>query len=124
MNNTKLVSASIIALTILLSFTFIAAGFAKLFSVEQVILPFERMNMPFMAMVVGLLEVSASIALFIPRLRFFAAVGLSMTMVGAILYHITLDPQQAALPGVVLLIMCASLTWIRRPLSAPQSGLK
>lgn len=123
--NITLKTAAIYGLTGLLAFTFVAAGFAKLASVEQVILPFERLNMPFMATITGLLEIAGAIGLFIPRLRFWAALGLSTTMLGAIGYHLTLDPEKAALPGLILLTLTSTLTWIRRsqPLaSTPEPG--
>lgn len=115
MSKRTLKNASIPALTGLLALTFVGAGAAKLVGVEQVILPFERMGLPIFAKITGLLEIAGAIALFLPRLRFLAALGLSTTMVGAVAYHLTLDPEKAALPGVILLILCGLLAWNHRP---------
>ncbi len=115
MSNLTFKSASLWGLTGLLALTFVGAGIAKFMGVEQTILPFERMGMPAMALAVGLLEIAGAIALFIPRLRFLAALGLSATMLGAVGYHLILDPEQAALPGIILLVLCSALAWFRRP---------
>jgi putative oxidoreductase len=116
---TKLNTISIATwgLTGLLALAFAGAGVAKIMGVEQTVLPFERLGVPSLAIVVGLLEIAGAIGLFIPRLRFLAALALSATMVGAIGYHLILDPEMAALPGVVLLVLCVSLVWLRRPLA-------
>ncbi len=105
-------------LTGLLACVFLAAGGAKLAGLEQVILPFERLGMPSLALLVGLCEIALAVALFIPRFQLAALLGLSATMLGAIGYHLTLDPDKAFLPGLVLLILCAVLTWFRRPQAA------
>ena len=105
-------------LTGLLALVFIAAGVSKLMGVEQTVLPFERMGMPSSSYLVGALEIAAAIGLFIPKLRFLAALGLGATMVGAFGYHLTLDPEQAVLPSLVLLTLCAVMAGIRRPQTA------
>ena len=108
-------SVSILGLTGLLALAFIAAGVSKLMGVEQTVLPFERMGMPLMAKIVGLLEIAGAVGLFIPQFRFLAALGLSATMVGAAGYHLTLDPEMAVIPALVLLVLTGALTWVRRP---------
>lgn len=82
--------------------------------VEQTILPFERMGVPVMAILVGCLEIIGAIMLFVPRLRFLSALGLSVTMVGAIGYHLVLDPDQAVMPAIILFLLCTILSWLRR----------
>ena len=101
-------------LTGLLGLVFVAAGGAKLVGVEQVLLPFVHMNMLAMAKVVGVLEIAGAIGLFVPKFRFLAALGLSGIMVGAIAYHLVLDPEKAALPGIILLMLCGILVWLNR----------
>ena len=115
MSNVTPKSAATWVLTILLAFVFVAAGGAKLAGVDQVLLPFERLGTPQMAKVVGFLEIAGAIGLFIPKLRLPALAGLAATMIGAIGYHLTLDPEKAALPGIVLLILCITLFFLRRP---------
>ena len=105
-------------LTGLLALVFIAAGVFKLMGVEQTVQPCERMGMPSASYLVGALEIAAAIGLFIPKLRFLAALGLGATMVGAFGYHLTLDPEQAVLPSLVLLTLCAVMAGIRRPQTA------
>ncbi|WP_371170040.1 DoxX family protein [Aliiroseovarius sp. 2305UL8-7] len=117
MSKLNIKSASTWGLTGLLAAVFVAAGTSKILGVEQTVLPFERMEIPSMAILVGLLEIAGAIGLFIPRLRFLAALGLSATMVGAAGYHLTLDPEQAVVPALVLLVLTGLLTWIRRPQS-------
>jgi uncharacterized membrane protein YphA (DoxX/SURF4 family) len=115
MKNFNTQSIMIWILTILLSLVFVAAGTAKLFSVEQVIVSFQLLGMPSMAIVVGLLEIIGAVALFVPKLRFMAALGLLVIMLGAIGYHLTLDPEKNAVPALVLFVLCAILAWFRRP---------
>ena len=103
-----------LALTTLVSLVFATAGAAKILGAEQAVLPFERMGLPFLAFAVGALEIVGAIGLFLPRVRQLAALGLSATMVGAIIYHVTLAPDKAAVPAVVLLVLCATLAWIHR----------
>jgi len=102
-------------LTILLALAFAAAGAAKLAGVPEVLISFERLGVPAMAPVVGVLEIAGAIGLFIPRLRFLALLGLAAIMVGAIGYHLTLDPEKMVLPAIVLFVLCGVLAWIRRP---------
>lgn len=115
MKNFDVNTALIWGLSILLALVFAAAGISKLLGVEQVMLPFERMGMPAFAKVTGLLEIAGALGLFVPRVRFWAALGLSATMIGAIAYHLLLDPQQAVLPAIILFVLTALVAWWRRP---------
>lgn len=108
-------SAATWGLTGLLALAFAAAGAAKLAGVPEVLISFERLGIPAMGPVVGALEIAGAIGLFIPRLRFLALLGLAAIMVGAIGYHLTLDPEKAVLPAIVLFALCGVLAWIKRP---------
>ncbi len=79
--------------------------------VAQVTLPFERMGVPPMAYVVGLLEIAGAVGLLMSKIRFMAAFGLSTIMVGAIGYHMILDPDKAVIPAIILFILTGFLAW-------------
>ena len=115
MSGTKIKSLAIWGLAGLLALVFVAAGLSKLMGVPQTVLPFEQIGLPALALLVGLLEIAGAVGLFVPKLRFWAALGLCATMVGAIGYHLAMDPEKAAQPAAILLILCGIFAWIYRP---------
>lgn len=85
-----------------------AAGVAKLFGVPAVLQSFGTLGLPAgTALVVGLCEVAAALALFIVPLRRPAAGCLIPLMLGALYYHLAYTPVVQALPAVLILLVCA-----------------
>lgn len=70
--------------------------------------------------IAGLAEVLGALGLILPAatrilpiLTPVAAVGLSLTMVGAIITNIAIGMAEAIVLPVVLLVLCAGIAWLR-----------
>lgn len=65
-------------------------------------------------LLIGLCELAAAVAMFVPRLTGLAAACSVVLMVGAVLVSLAFyGPAMAVLPGVVL-VMVAIVAWARR----------
>ncbi|MHB1260995.1 MAG: DoxX family protein [Thermoplasmatota archaeon] len=64
---------------------------------------------------VGLAEVAGAIGLLVPRLRFYAAAGLTLVMGGAVLTHLRIAEYGVAIVPLVLGLLAAADAWITRP---------
>lgn len=107
-------TASAWALQILLALVFLAAGGAKLAGVPMMVQVYDLIGVgQWFRIVTGLVEVGGAIALLIPGYAGLAALWLAGTMVGAVIAHLMVLPTPAA-PAVVLLVLTATLAWLRR----------
>lgn len=111
-------------LQVILALVFVAAGVTKIITPPADLA--EMMSwttlMPTLAVrVIGLLEVAGALGLILPwltgiqpQLVRLAAGGLILTMVGAVITHITIgDPIAQAVPSLVLGILVAVVAYIR-----------
>jgi len=64
---------------------------------------------------VGLAEVAGAIGLLVPRLRFYAAAGLTAVMGGAVLTHLRIEEYAVAAIPLVLGLLTATVAWLSRP---------
>ena len=64
---------------------------------------------------VGLAEVAGAIGLLVPRLRFYAAAGLTALMGGAVLTHLRIEEYAFAVVPLVLGLLGATVAWLARP---------
>lgn len=100
---------------ILLALAFIMAGFMK--TTQPIEKLGERMNYvkhlpPTAVRLIGVLEILGGIGIVLPQaikivpvLTPFAATGLALTMIGAIITHIVLkEPSKMAAPAILLLL--------------------
>ena len=63
----------------------------------------------------GVIEVGGAIGLFIPATRLYAALMLTMTMIGAAMTHLVEEEMAAVpIPLIVLLLLLICLVWISR----------
>lgn len=64
-------------------------------------------------------ELLGGIALLVPRLTRFAAMGLLIIMLGAVFMHATKIPGGLAggIPALVCLILLGALIWLRQPIT-------
>jgi|GEM_PF-1718498 len=101
---------------ILLTGMFLMAGSGKLMSGQMYLDNFARWGLPlwFLA-VTGIVEVAGALLILIPRLRFYGAVLLEGTMVGALLIHIVFAEYGALIMPLVLLTFASYLAVISRP---------
>lgn len=77
---------------------------------------FEDWGLPaWTRILVGLAEVAGAIGLLVPALRFYAASGLVLLMVGGVGTHLANAEWTIAPMPLVLASLAATLAWFRRP---------
>jgi putative oxidoreductase len=101
-------------LQILLASGFFAAGGAKLMSAPPMVEMFDQIGFgQWFRYVTGVVEVGGAIALLIPFIIPYGAILLTTTMFCALLTHLFILHSNPA-AAVVLLILSATVTWLRR----------
>ncbi len=104
MTQSKPMKYATFAAIALATLAFGGAGIAKLLGVEAVHAPMAAVGWPtFIPYIIGALEISGVIGLFIRPLRVLAAFGLVATSTGAFLFHIAYTPVVEGIPALVLL---------------------
>ena len=63
---------------------------------------------------IGAAEFLGGIALLIPRLAFWSALGLTIIMIGAAYTHIANDDAANVAPALVALALCVFIAYVRR----------
>ena len=103
----------------LLTLAFAMAGGTKLLGQEMHVENFIRWGYPAWFMyVTGLVEVGSVILMWIPKTRFYGALGLVGTMLGAFATHIVNnEPEMFPIVGI-LLILSGIVAWFNRPKSS------
>lgn len=104
----------LLAVRILVSLAFLAAGLAKLAGVEMMVGTFEAIGVgQWFRYVTGVIEVGSAVLLWVPGLQFIGAGLLVCTMIGAIAAHLLiLGPSP--LPALVLGLLATYLAWNNR----------
>lgn len=64
---------------------------------------------------VGAAELAGAIGLLVPRLRPYAAAGLTLLMAGAVVTHLRVGEVAAAPIPLVLGLLAATVAWLSRP---------
>ncbi|HKC50168.1 MAG TPA: DoxX family protein [Myxococcota bacterium] len=64
---------------------------------------------------IGTCEFLGGIALLIPRLAFWAAIGLLIIMIGAVYTHVSTNDAAHMGPAVIALVLLAFIAYTRRP---------
>ncbi|SFF26246.1 DoxX family protein [Spirosoma endophyticum] len=108
-------------LQLVLGLFFIFAGFNKLRDLSSTVAMFGTLGLPsVLAYIVGGGELLGGIALLVPRLTRFAAMGLLIIMLGAVFMHATKIPGGLAggIPALVCLILLGALIWLRQPITS------
>ena len=114
----KWVSYLLHGLSGLVGLAFLMAGGTKLAGVEMHVENFLRWGYPNWFMyVTGSVELLGAVLIVIPRTRFYGAVLLLATMVGAILTHIQANKIGAIPVPFVLLVLAGFVGWMNRPVS-------
>ena len=103
----------------LLTLAFALAGGTKLMGQEMHVENFIRWGYPVWFMyITGLIEVGSVILMWIPKTRFYGALGLVAIMLGAIATHIVnSEPEMFPVVGI-LLILSGIVAWVNRPKSS------
>jgi hypothetical protein len=93
---------------------FLAAGGARLAGAPPMVAMFDTIGVgQWFRVVIGLLEVTGAIGLFVPRATMYAAVVLMMVMFGAVVAHMTVLGGNPA-PPIMLLILSSTIAWLTR----------
>lgn len=117
----KLASIALWALSIVLSLTFLMSGTSKLLNLtdpqgmssEQ---QFVHWGLPtWFRFPIGLAEIAGAIGLLIPRLRFFAATGLTLLMIGGTFTHLRIGEYNIAPFPFVLAVLSGVVAWLTKP---------
>jgi uncharacterized membrane protein YphA (DoxX/SURF4 family) len=101
--------------SVLGALAYAAAGAAKVLGTPEMAEGFTHFGLPLWFMTfIGLCEVAGAVGLLLPRLSFWAASGLAIIMVGAVVLHVTYDDVATAVPALVLLVLMGYIAWQRR----------
>jgi putative oxidoreductase len=104
------------------------AGTSKVLGVDRMVQSFTNYGLPLWFMTfIGLCEVAGAVGLLLRGLSAWAAIGLSIIMIGAIVVHLRYDSPVLALPATVLLLLMiyvARQRWSDALFVAPSAAAK
>ena len=101
-------------LRVLLAVAFLGAGGGKLTGAQAMIEVFQKIGIgQWFRIVTGLLEVTGSILLLIPRLTLYGVALLVVVLVGAVTAHLTVLGG-SPFPALILLVLNAVTVWLSR----------
>ncbi len=100
-----------LAIKVVLTLAFVAAGAAKLIGAEMMVATFEAVGVgQWFRYLTGVIEVGAAALLWVKGREAYGAALLTVTMIGAVLAHLViLGPS--ALPALILGVLAAVLLW-------------
>ncbi|MGD1955609.1 MAG: DoxX family protein [Sphingomonadales bacterium] len=94
----------------IVSLVMLMGGAAKLAGQESVLESYYKLGLPGrFGTFIGIAELAGAIGIWIRRTSLWAALGISVIMVGAIYYHVTFPPLTAGIPALILLLICGSI---------------
>ncbi|MEO1700636.1 MAG: DoxX family protein [Pseudomonadota bacterium] len=103
-----------LALRVLLTFIFVAAGGAKLAGVSMMVETFDAIGWgQWFRYVTGLVELGSAALLWVPAFSVVGAGLLFITMICGALFHVFVIGPSAE-PALVLAALCAALIWLDR----------
>lgn len=101
---------------VLLALPLLMAGAGKLAGVPALLASFGILGLPNgFATFIGVAEVAGAIGLFIAPLRFWAAAGIALIMLGALYFHVVHTPLAQGIPALVLLGLSLLILQQSRP---------
>lgn len=99
---------------VILGLPLIGAGAAKLAGVAELHASFNQMGLPtWFGYFIGLAELAAGIAMFVPRWTALAAMGIIPIMLGAAYYHVVYNVP-SAVPSFVFLALAIYAIVLRK----------
>ena len=111
--NRKLQGVLLWGIRILLALGFLLASLGKLSSNPQVIEMFNQWQYPKgFHMLIGILELSGAILLCIPKLSRYAAMGLLVIMLGALVTHFLHDPIREVIRPIIFMLLLGGLWYL------------
>ncbi len=92
----------------LLGVGFLLAGVSKFLQPEAAAESFMHFELPpGLVPLIAICEIAGGIGILVPRLAGFAALGLTIIMIGAVYSHLTHDPPQDAIGALVMGVLSA-----------------
>jgi len=105
----------LLAIRAVAALAFIAAGLAKLASVEMMVATFDAVGVgQWFRYVTGIIEIGGAILLWLPGRQFYGGALLALTMVGAIMSHFLFLGTATMGPAVLLLVLTAIIAYAYR----------
>lgn len=102
-------------LSVLVAVAFIGAGGSKLAGAPEMVAAYDKIGVgQWFRYLTAFIEIGSGIGLLIPKYAFYAAAMLVITMVGAVIAHLTALGGSPA-PALVLLVLSAVIAWLRKP---------
>ena len=100
---------------VLLALEYAFAGIPKVMGQEQAVQGFHQAGYSDgFRLFIGSAELAGAVGLLVPRLRFWAAVGLMLVMIGAVVTHARMHDMAHAAPAVISFVLLASVAWVSR----------
>lgn len=91
----------------LVSAVMVMGGILKLSGDPTVLKSFSDLGLPsWFGTFVGVAELAGAVGLWLRSTSFWAALGISLVMIGAIYYHIAFPPASAGVPAAIVLLIC------------------
>ncbi|MHA1549671.1 MAG: DoxX family protein [Alphaproteobacteria bacterium] len=113
MQQSKLSKYGLLTLKILAGLAFLGAGLAKLSGAEMMVQMFDAIGVgQWFRYLTGIIEIGATVLLFVPGAQVFGAALLGATMIGATFTHFVLGGTAA--PALVLLAIISTIAWTHR----------
>jgi putative oxidoreductase len=110
--------AAVWALTVLLAGIFITAGVPKILGIEAFWLQAAAMHgfPAWMRVLVGVCEVAGGVALLVPALAIYGAIGLGILMIPAAITQ-AMSGEPGLYVPIVLLVLLLAVGWLRDPVT-------
>ncbi len=122
--NSKAARITTLALSIVLGLAFLASGIMKLMDPAAAAAGLAHLGVSVaMAATAGVLEVAGAALVLIPKTRFYGALLLGGTMLGAVITHLAAADFAGIVPAAVLGLVAAAVAWLAMPVWA-ESRLK
>jgi len=115
--SSKATKIAVWVVCVLLAAEYAFAGITKLMGQAEAVESFRHAGFSDgFRLFIGAAEVAGALGLLVPRLRFWAASGLSIIMVGAVITHVRAhDPLVKMAPALISLVLLVLIARTTRP---------
>ncbi len=119
--SSKTTKIALLVVCVLLALEYAFAGIPKMMGQDEAVQGFRHAGFSDgFRLFIGAAEVSGALGLLVPRLRFWAATGLSIIMIGALVTHVRAHDTFAKMaPAAISLILLVLTAWTTRHRRAP-----
>jgi putative oxidoreductase len=114
--SSKAKSIAVWVVSVLLALEYAFAGATKLIGQDEAVQGFRHAGFSDgFRLFIGAAEAAGAIGLLVPRLRFWAATGLSVIMIGALVTHVRAHDEVAKMaPAAISLVLLVLTAWSTR----------